>query len=135
MVGNSKPTQNRCVKLIPFTFLSLKLSFQQNYAHVQIEIQKESLASKTGFFNLQNFFLQAYVTWFSISNFFVPLIVLIFTHASICVTIWKTLGKSNAAPRITINLPSIQVNLNWIGIALVTLVQKRSSYFHKAFDS
>ena len=52
--------------------------------------------------------LKAYVTWVSMSNFFIPLIVLIFTNASVCITIWKTLGK-NSAPKITINLPLIEV--------------------------
>ena len=83
---------------------------------LQIEICKR-------IFNLQDLSFQAYVTWFSISNFFVPLIVLIFTHASICVTIWKTLGKSNAAPRITINLPSLQVKKYWIGLRLGDIFQ------------
>ena len=62
---------------------------------------------KSGF---QTSFFKAYVTWVSMSNFFIPLIVLIFTNASVCITIWKTLGK-NSAPKITINLPLIEVKL------------------------
>lgn len=40
-----------------------------------------------------SYLFQAYVTGFSISNFFIPLIVLICTNASICITIWKNMGQ------------------------------------------
>ena len=55
-----------------------------------------------------SYLFQAYVTGFSISNFFIPLIVLICTNASICITIWKNMGQFT---QINLNLQN-QVRKN-----------------------
>ena len=69
------------------------LNLQENLKGAQV---KSSVSSSFFWYDIReilSYLFQAYVTGFSISNFFIPLVVLICTNASICITIWKNMGQ------------------------------------------